>query len=437
MCKKSKLFAALAIALIVCLSCVTTAFAATSDPAKGATGKPDSPADAAITKILQMPKGTDVPKADFEFIVKSVTVDGEKADGSNMPLIGVGKDTSGIVKISFNGGEAIYKTQGDVDTYYIEESLFANTKWPHAGVYVYEVTEKADTFTAKDKHETMDYSDASYTLNVYVKEENGKCYIFAIGAYATTKDENGPDVNEKIIVTPGGEDKYDFSQMIFTNTYVKTNGPDIPETPKPGEYTLAVSKTVTGGFGDRTMYFSFSMTVTKPSLVPDKPDQIYRAYVVENDQYLTAAQLAANGLTSTDTDGNGHAYVKFESGVPKDFKLKDGQRLEFINTQVGASYEVTETKPNDYMQSVKITYNGQTPQEMKGEANKNLSTGNQFVGEATNLAAYTNEHNDSPITGLNLNDLPFIGMIALAIGAIAAYAVVKARKARRTAASYR
>ena len=54
MLKKSKLLLAVTLAVMVCFASITAVFAATNPQA----GKPDSPAQAGITKILQTPVGT-------------------------------------------------------------------------------------------------------------------------------------------------------------------------------------------------------------------------------------------------------------------------------------------------------------------------------------------------------------------------------------------
>jgi hypothetical protein len=431
--KTSKLLAALACALVLSLSCFTAAFAATTDPAKGKEGTPDNPAQAAITKLLQMPEGTLVPKAGFTFKVTSVSVDGKAATETNMPKIGapIAGEKAGTVTIKYDGTETGTPDSNSILTLPQEYNLFAATTWPHAGVYVYTVKETPGTYTIKDpNHEAMNYSSAEYTLNVYVKEgTNAKgekvCYIFAIGAYATVKDDNGPVVENKIVVTPGGGEDVTlkYSQMIFTNTYVKTNGATDPEKPDPTDVddsTLIVSKEVTGGFASKELYFDYTMTITVPSLVTPLP--AYKAYVVENGAVVGSPIL-------------------FVSGKENSFQLKHGQQLVFVNTPVGTSYVVTEAKSDGYEPSVTIIYAGGTPGTSTGKLGEALSTGKRLVGEAaasgkvSNSAAYLNRRDDVTPTGLNLNDLPFIGMIALALGVVAAFIVAKARKARK-AASY-
>ena len=61
-------------------------------------------------------------------------------------------------------------------------------------------------------------------------------------------------------------------------------------------------------------------------------------------------------------------------------------------------------------------------------------SGDGSAAHNDNHADYVNDRDDVTPTGLDLNDLPFIGMILLAVGAIAGYIVVKARKGMRVSA---
>ncbi|MDR2686530.1 MAG: hypothetical protein LBB75_02165 [Oscillospiraceae bacterium] len=419
---------ALIFALALCLSSFTTAFAALDE--NGALlGTEAVPAQAAITKILQMPKGTDTPNANFVFEVKAVSA-ADCADPAEAPAIT-------DITISFDQNMA-GETRGATKSVPKESlDIFAGKNFPHAGVYAYEITEKQKTNTAIDantKHEDLKYSPAKYTLKVYVqnKADGSGTYIYAIGDVITNPDNECQKAGDKVDPTPGDNGNGDYSKMIFTNTYVKTNGPTDPDDPDPTkdeDSILSVSKMVEGGFASKELYFNFNLTVTKPALVSG--DQTYRAYVVEGNKVLKATEMAANKVTAAGTDDKGQDYIEVSDALT--FSLKHGQKLVFIDTPVGTSYEVTEINPTDYKPHYTITTNGTPAAEVAGSLSASLATGTQWAGEATNKAAYRNERDDITPTGLNLNDLPFIGMIALAFGAVAAVAVAKARKVRKMA----
>jgi len=421
--KHSKLFLALAFALVLCVSCVTTAFAA-GDPV--IAKDQDHPVQVAITKILQMPKGTNTPSADFVFNIEAKTAD---APAIGPKTISFGPSNNGTTP----------PPPSDVKSVPLEsKNIFNGITFPHAGTYVYEITEdKGASYQSSDpNHEQLTYSPAKYILTVYVKNKTAPAtgtYIYAIGDVIEEVDNSSQNKGDKVDPTPGGDPSIvgDYSKMIFTNTYVKTNGPEIPTEPKPDkpdDATLSVSKTVSGEFANMEAYFDFTMKVIAPSLIKDPP--VYKAYVVENGQFLDKDELlAGNGITAADKDKNDHYYGIFTPGYDVTFKLKHGQKLIFVDTPVGTSYTVTETAAEGYETKYVITTNS----EEKGYIG--LSTGLRWVGEKLNSADYKNDRSDVTPTGLNLNDLPFLGMIFLAFGAVAAFAVAKARKMRKMARS--
>ena len=60
--------------------------------------------------------------------------------------------------------------------------------------------------------------------------------------------------------------------------------------------------------------------------------------------------------------------------------------------------------------------------------NTALPTGSQLMGEGINSAAFTNTRTSVTPTGLDLNNLPFLLLIALGLGAIVSLTVVTVRK---------
>ena len=430
--KKSKVFAFMLI-LVLCITSAGMVFAA-GDPIEGSES---SPAQASVTKLLKLPEGTDIPQAGFEFTVTPIEVDGLEynSNSPNMPAIG----TDGVVTISYSGSETNGTSSGGITTVSKESgNIFAGVNWPHAGFYVYEIEENSDSYTIKDaNHETMAYSNAKYTLNVYVKEKTaapGSFYVFAVGTIIDKKDSSSSgSVGDKVDSTPGGgiSSTNNYSGMVFTNKYVKTNGAEDPEKPNPiTESSLSVSKTVTGAFSSTSVYFDFSINVSQSAIVSGT--SIYRAYVVEGSDIIGAAALAdpaKNDLSTVGTDGNGNPYIEFTAGTAKSFRLKHGQKLVFINTPVGTSYNVTEASANAYTASANVLTNGTSVAiPGHGEPNTALTISNQKTGEAVNSANFINNRDEVSPAGLNINNLPFFIVILFAVCALALFIFVKSRK---------
>jgi len=396
----------LSLALILCIGNLTTAFAA-NPPSK----------EAAITKILQMPEGTTTPAAEFTFDIAAKSVDGvaatDPASPTNMP--GIANKT-----IEFAATDTGSTTDG-LKSVVEEVNVFASVVWPHAGVYVYTITETADTYDTVNG-ETMTYSSGQYEVTVYVANGEDGLYVDEIITTIKGKDTDEQTVGGKVVTIPGGGDDYDYSQMIFTNTYTKTNGkPDLPDPNTDG--VLSISKTVAGNMGDKTKYFSYTLTITQAATLPNTTT--YMAYVLdENDAVVTDT---ANYAGTIVTDGNGNKFFKLNAGA-NTVNLKHGQRVVLTDAVVGTSYVALEAAAANYTPTAVIVANGVSSN--KGSTlNTALSTDTQLVGEAANSAAYTNTYAVTiPTTGISISNLPFIMMIIFAVGALAAFVVVKSRK---------
>ena len=423
MLKKSKIIFTFMLALLLCLTSVSTALASNLVGDDALIGDEENPVQAAITKNFRLPERTTIPEVSFNFLVTPKTVDGVdfNPDSLNMPRIGAETEIPGTGKftLSFSSDDEERKeaAEGLVNAFSIQKetpNIFANTIFPHAGIFEYTVTEESNTNELIDRpenvNEWLSYSPAVYTLTVYVAntEDGEGTYVHSLGTLVTTPNPGQPG-DIKIDPTPDGYgEEYSFSQMVFINDYVRNQGPLDPAVAS----TLSISKTVTGDFGSHTRDFSFSISLEIPSIVPDIPEY-YRAYI----RY-------ADGTVSDD-------YIEVSTTKATAFTLTHGQKLVFIDTPVGTSYRVTETGTQHYFPSLSVITNGVKVdyEELKmGEA---FISEQQFVGELANSADFTNRRDTVTPTGLNLSTLPFIIMIALGLCALVAFVVIKARKRAR------
>ena len=423
MLKKSKIIFAFMLALLICLTSVSTALASNLVDGGALIGDEENPVQAAITKNFRLPEMTTIPNVNFNFLVTPKTVDGVdfNPDSPNMPRIGAETDTLGTGKftLSFSSDDEDLKepAEGLVNAFSIQKetpNIFAGIKFPHAGIFEYTVTEEPNTNERIDNpenvNEWLSYSPAVYTLTVYVanSEDGESTYVHSLGTLVTTTNPGQPG-GDKVDPTPGGyEEEYRFSQIMFINDYVRNQGPVNPINAS----TLSISKTVTGDFGSHDLDFSFSISLEIPSIVPDIPEY-YRAYI----RY-------ADGTVSDD-------YIEVSTSEATTFTLKHGQKLVFIDTPVGTSYRVTETGTQHYFPSLSVITNGVKVdyEELKiGEA---FISEQQFVGELANSADFTNRRDTVTPTGLNLSTLPFIILIALGLCALIAFIGIKMRKRAR------
>ena len=431
--KKTRILLALTIALAMCLSIAPMALATQTDPVT----------EAAITKLLMVPEGTEYPAMDFYFTLTPESYNGSKEAqtvADKVPVItGTGPD--GEIVIGFDGATAVGRSEelestvANVSTYYKESAdLFDGVTFPNAGIYEY-IVEESDTSHGISSRirEAMIMSPAKYLLTVFVRELDGVTYIYHIGVVRTIKEDGTPGT-DKVDPTPGSEqEEFLYGQMLFVNKYVSTNGavdpnnpdpkkPD-PDNPEPGDSTLNIIKTVTGDLGSTILPFNFTLTINVPTLIPEFVLGYYNAYLVNNSGIVDPTGTISGAAIGT--DGSGNKYIRVISGSPVAFELTDGQALVFVNTPVGTTFSATETAAIGYDTSVTVWNNS-----VKGMSLTALSAAG-LVGELYNAADYVNDFPDPTPGGLNVNDFPFYGLILLAIGGLVLFIVIKTRKSNK------
>lgn len=242
--------------------------------------------------------------------------------------------------------------------------------WKHAGEYVYTVTESKENPISN-----VTYDNTSYRLRVYVINGTNGLKIEKITA-------------EKANVKT--------AKILFTNTYAKNDA------------TLTIEKKTTGKYANKTKEFNFEITFTK-SPMSDK---------------------------RTFTGNIGSEPVECIAGTPKSFTLADGEQLVFSNLPVGTTYVVEELDALDgYTPSVTVVENRTTTVNrtaaQEGDALDTLKEGGKknLVGEYENKVTFTNTHKGGVVpTGILMNNLPFILLVAVAIVAFVSLAVIKRRR---------
>ena len=417
-----RLMTSLVLAMILCLSMAMPAFAA--DYAKGEDGES---AEAAITKILRIADGTAAPAETFQFIFEPKTLN-DVANTSLPPI--------GPIEIEFNGDTGVAEEDGVVYLALESDNILKdvdNTDWPHAGVYVYEVTEK------DNKTEGMTYSKAKYQIAFFVENigDTSELFVAGIGVKIITKDDSNQNanINDKVDPTPGGdEEAYFFSQVIFTNTYVEPTEETDPSDPI--NHKLSISKTVDGAYGDRTKYFDFDITINKPATLKDEVN--YKAYIVETVEGSLEVVTSDKNYAGKIEEGNGtdtfdHFIVT--TGSPTQFKLKHGQSLVFTAIHDGASYKAEEAAVEDYTASALIVVDGAIGvTKSNDKANEALSTAideeneMNLIGKNQSSAEFTNTYKTVTPTGISVDDLPYIMLLIISIVAAALYVTVKYRR---------
>lgn len=279
-----------------------------------------------------------------------------------------------------------------------------------AGEYEYTVTETqtADPAVADGKHEKMIMSKAEYTMDVYVTENTEGNLVIDNIIVKKMKDDKGDDAQGTKVTDIGDTDTNGFN---FTNTYVQEAGTGTnPTTPDP-DYTnygsLNVSKTIDAndGTADTAKQFDFTATFKFPA-------------------GTDAATLGGvKGNEATITIGQDGTYS---------FKLKTTESMKFTGVPVGTKIAVTESGTPNYKGSAAVVINGTTQDTVTatkyGEA---ITVSEKSLGQKKNTVDVTNTYNYVPTTGIIMNTLPYVLMIALCGVALIAFVGFKRRRLQK------
>lgn len=281
--------------------------------------------------------------------------------------------------------------------------------YPEAGKYEYTVTETqtADPIVANSEHEKMIMSQAEYTMDVYVTDGATGTEISNI-VVNKVKDDAGQTATGKVDI--GNTDTNRFN---FTNTYVQETGTGTdPTNPDPiyNQFgSLNVSKKIVNANGTATTpddEFAFTATFAFP----------------KGTDANTLGGIKANGGDVTLAEGGTYT-----------FHLKANKNMKFTGVPVGTTITVKESAAKNYKGSAEITING-TKLTSVAETSYNTeltAVRSQKLGQKQNIVDVTNTYNDVPVTGIIMNTLPYVLMIALCGVALIAFVGFKRRRLQK------
>lgn len=277
--------------------------------------------------------------------------------------------------------------------------------YTEAGKYEYTVTETAATPTIDGDHQKMIMSKAVYTMDVYVSNVGNGYEISNIIVNKTKNDKGTADTGK---VDISNTDKNGFN---FTNTYVQEAGTGTdPITPDP-DYTtygsLNVSKTIDANNGtlDTAKQFDFTATFTFPA--------------------------GTDATTLGGVKGNGAAITINQDGTYS-FKLRTAESMKFTGVPVGTKISVVESATPNYKGSAAVVINGTTQDPVTAtKYDEALTVSDKSLGQKKNTVDVTNTYNYVPTTGIIMNTLPYVLMIALCGAALMAFVAFKRRRLQK------
>ena len=408
--KMSRLFASAVLVGTMCLGNVANVNAADTPAEWGPTETPE----AAITVEYKMGNDVVTPANDVSFtFTKTAAPTGMSL--SDMPAISV-------ENVKFNAGEDLIKDTTATDIKVLRKqsknflesfktAMGTSTKMT-TGEYVYTV-KSTSTVTKTKTNDVFTGSDAEYKLNIFVAQDtNSKLYIKGL-SIINTKNDAGTDTGNdaKVDGKPGsttGGTASNFSGLKFVNEYVAKAGsvdptdPDVPDPNKPASYAFKVTNN-TESKGTQTGSFDYTMTVTKPSGIATT-DNTYVYYV--------------NGTQKTGT-----------YGTEVTFTLPDTKSMMIKSCYAGSKVTVEQKGVANWTATAETTFNGvKDSQKLSAAVGKNLKVADKTLGQKENKVDYKNIYKDIAVTGIIVNNFPFIIMIAIAVVALAGIVAMNSKK---------
>ena len=157
--------------------------------------------------------------------------------------------------------------------------------------------------------------------------------------------------------------------------------------------SLAVTKNVTGNMGDRNKYFKITVTLT---------GEARKTYA--NSYPVSGGSKLVNGTGDA-------AASTISIGTPTDFYLKHGETFTIENLPYGVTYTVVE---DDYRQSDKYD-----------AAQYEFSDNQKKIDSNSDTVTITNNKGVDVDTGIALDSLPYVLLLAVSVVGMAAFVMKK------------
>lgn len=242
--------------------------------------------------------------------------------------------------------------------------------WPSAGVYIYKIKEVQGTTAG------VEYTDQKAYLKVTVAYQteapHAEYYVAFVSVHLDDTNENG--------ITDGSK------TGTATNTYYSGS--------------LKVAKHVSGNLGNRDQYFKVTVTLTGAE---------------GKNNYLTSYVVTGGSKIENGNDPCQESTITMDSS--KDFFIKHGETIEIKNLPYGVTYTIEE---DDYTTE---ETGGYTTTYSFDDANKAIDT-------ASDTVTITNTKGVTIDTGIFLDSLPYILILAV-VAAGGALLMIKRRRAER------
>ena len=284
-------------------------------------------------------------------------------------------------------GTATVNENKSVYTYTNETVVPAATAFPHAGEYVYTVTQTLTvTEPVNDGAEkVLNPDDASYEMHVYVVDNNGTLSIKAVTLY---KNDTKLDLQKD---EEGGQNGITFDNDYFEKL---NNDEDFNDDDDKNNDEYIVEKQVADGMGDKTKQFEMTVDLAVTGLDG------------ENVKAFIRGKDGTKDSNRPVTIENGQIVAS----------IADDEQIIVKGLPIGATYTVDETDAAAVSGTETNKYT------------KAIDTATGTLTSKGTKSTVTNTFNEPSPEGILISNLPYIALALVAIGGLVAYVVVR-RKA--------
>lgn len=296
-------------------------------------------------------------------------------------------------------------------------------EYSEAGKYSYKVTETENSLNLDDTgdKEKMLMSKAEYLMDVYVSNTEAGGYEISNIIVSKTKNDKGEPDSTTGKVDISNRDNNGFK---FVNTYVQEAGTGTnPSNPTPDPNynengSLKISKNVKGNESSDTSFaastsdeFNFTVNFEFPA----------------GTDKTTLGGVKVDGTDVTINDEGNATLI-----------LKHNQAKKFTGVPVGTKIIVTEAAKANYKGSAAVVINNENKAAVVATKfneeikvwDKAASTGYK-LGQTKNAVDVTNRFNNVPTTGIIMNTLPYVLMVALCAVALFGFVAFKRKKVQK------
>ena len=316
-------------------------------------------------KVLHVPANAFTPNATFNYTITQATA-GSVTSIDNTPI-----EMGDPGDITFTDSTAVFTSEANTEvgslgarTKTDEVAMTVDiTKFNHAGIYKYVVTE---TLAAADANEAI-ASEGSKDLYVFVEND----------ASAPT----GLKVAYTMLVNSGTNPTQAANKDdSFDNYYGTTPGGD------PTIYNLTLTKNIEGAGANKNGEFTFNVTITGTST---------------NEKYVLQ-----------DADGT---YRVVTSGSPVEITLGDDETATIYGLSKSDTYQITETYVDGYTTTATVDDASYTLVDLNDQdTDPALTVDTTAMSESNVKVVYTNTKDSVTPTGIMMDIAPYALLVVIA-----------------------